>query len=408
MASDVKFEIFASQLFESLWHKFGYLSHKVGVLSLYPEEFPENTQIYHECCDMAVYVKSVFYHIIFHKECFNFINEFEASPLYVSDYISRKCRRDLLGDLTVFDLLFTSCAFVMQLSMVCILCFRYNDILSYAHLCWAMYFEEYKEEFYKKGGWSQLKILSFSYDLPFAFLTTFPSMLLDENKRAYIHEVLKTLHNYKAFTKCVHSDFKTVSKAWVKFRLQNLYKSDASGVTDMTNPKEVERVLLQFSLFCDPIRSKKLTNRFSTESKYSHCRKQSFGNVSQSLLKLNILNDMTCDTDSKQGKIQLDLKENAQTDKDTTCNEINVSQNTSSLKLKMTSIVDFPHNKTQSTSEQKLNEEIKKGIDLELESPEVKCLLRMILVLGNSEGIIHVRSSLPRSNSHKRKKKSKK
>ncbi|GFQ97653.1 hypothetical protein TNCT_465461 [Trichonephila clavata] len=73
------------------------------------------------------------------------------------------------------------------------------------------------------------------------------------------------------------------------------------------------------------------------------------------------------------------------------------------LKLKMPLSNVFPRIETQGTSKQKQNEETKKEIDIDLERerPEVMSLLKTLLVLGNPEGMIHLRSSLPRSDTNR-------
>ncbi|GFY63305.1 hypothetical protein TNIN_5751 [Trichonephila inaurata madagascariensis] len=139
MASDLKFDIFAYQLFRTYWHETGLISEKLKVSSFYPEEYlsdPENADIYEDSHYTAVFFKHVFYHCVFYDELSKLQTQFEPSPSYISDYIFRTCRRDgLFGDLTIFELLLTSCAFVADLCSFCIITLGYKDVLSYVHVC---------------------------------------------------------------------------------------------------------------------------------------------------------------------------------------------------------------------------------------------------------------------------------
>ncbi|GFS48861.1 uncharacterized protein TNCV_293171 [Trichonephila clavipes] len=416
MASDLKFEIFASRLLGSFWFEAGFLSKVPEILSLYPKEYnfdPENADIYEESYHTAIFVKHLFYYCILEDELRKLPTPFEPSPSYISDYISHTCRRDgVFGDLTVFELVFTSIVFVIHLFFHCNRKFGYNDLIRYAHLSWAMYFDEYKEEFYRQGGWSQLKIVSLSYNLPYEFLSPYPQEIFHsyEKRRDFILRVMIDIDNYKTFAGRIPTNCKTVSKAWVKYHLQNISKSqdslttiDASKRQDIVYPKAIENFLLHFRCFfdhntSDVLRVKVLPNFIDSGTQYTEENPQSLNDIAANLQS---------DTEIKEREIRLPIQKNHNQinkliladitrKKDTTSNtsENNSSQTYAFWKLKMTSRDNFPRIKTQITKEQELHEENKKEIDLERESSEVKCLLRMILVLGNPEGIIHVRSSL--------------
>ncbi|GFS59127.1 uncharacterized protein TNCV_70061 [Trichonephila clavipes] len=441
MASDLKFEIFASQLFGSYWCKTGLLSKEPKISSLYPEEYdldPENADIYEYANDLAVYVMHIFYGFIFEDEFSKLNTHFEPSPSYISDYISRTCGRDGLfcGDLTVFELMLTSCAFVINLCLNCVLNLNYKDVINYAHLCWAMYFEEYKKEFYDQGGWNQLKIVSLSYIPTRDFLFTYPMSIFlpKEKRRHFIFDIMKTVDNYKTFSSRIPANCKTVSKAWVKHHLQSFNISDDSIVTinktegqDVGNPKVMRDFILKLRHLCDPN-----TSDDKAQPKFMSSCKQYTKEAPRSLLNLSnlTLNDMTAsqksDTEVKEIELPLqitddqpdplieaDLSPNKKDDqKDqligvnlpqhqdatSSTNENDTARNNSFLKLKMTSSNDFPGIGTQGTSTQK---EKTKEIGLERERPEVKSLLKAILSLGNPEGMIHLRSSLPRSDTNK-------
>ncbi|GFS62649.1 uncharacterized protein TNIN_52471 [Trichonephila inaurata madagascariensis] len=442
MASDLKFDIFASQLFGTYWYTAGFLS-ELKVSSLYPKEYhldPENADIYEKFHYTAVFVKLLFYFCVFEDELQKLPTPFEPTPLNILDYISRTCRRDgLFRDLTIFEFFMTSCAFVVELCVYCIHNLGYKDIVNYAHLCWTMYFDEYKEEFYRQGGWRQLKIVSVSYVLPNEFLSPYPETIYysHENRKDFILNVVKAVENYNAFTSPIYTDCKTVAKAWVRCHLKNFNKSDTSNVQDMAkvqDPRDlkvVEKFLLQLRRLCDPNGTTVLN--FKAHLMLTDSRKQYSEEISQNALKLNnlTLNDMTAkelsDLKVKQTDIELPLQVNdCRTNKLSTIdlsrgrrndetneliemgllrNEYTISNTRKSkssgknsfLKLNTSSSNGFPRIGTQDTSKQKQNEDAKKERNFERERSEMKCLLRTILVFGNPEGMIHLRSSLPRS-----------
>ncbi|GFX37615.1 hypothetical protein TNCV_3201381 [Trichonephila clavipes] len=270
-----------------------------------------------------------------------------------------------------------------------------------------MYFDEYKKEFYSQGGWSQLKSVSISYSPAREFLRmNFPEGQTDG--QLCLLNIIKAVNNYKTFSDRVHANCKTVTKKWVKFRLQNFDRSDTSCIiTNMIkDPKVMKMVSLQLKRLCDPNRSGELNIKIQSE--YRDTEK-----IPHSSLKIKCtLSDIT---EVIQREIELSYQESndrtdeviaknlSQKNRDTTSSDDNASRNNSFLKLKRTSRDDLSRIKTQGAREQKLNEENKKERDLERGRPEMRRILRMILVLGNPSGIIHVQSSLPRSDTSKYK-----
>ncbi|GFQ87377.1 uncharacterized protein TNCT_683581 [Trichonephila clavata] len=425
MASDLKFEIFASRFFGAFWNEVGFLSTVPEILSLYPKEYnfdPKNADIYVESYYAAIFVRYFFYHCVFDDELRKFPTPFEPSPSYISDYISSTCESDFLfSDLTIFELLFTSIGFVIHLCFYCIRKLGYNDVLRYAHLSWAMYFDEYKEEFYSQGGWSQLKIVSLSYVLPHYSMTFYPKEIFRSNdkKLDFTLHVMKTVDNYKTFASRIHTNCKTVSKAWVKYLL-NINKSEHSIVIkdtaksqDIGDPKAIESFLLHFRRFCDPNTSRDLNVR--AQPKFIQSCKKYTEETPRSLNHKKA--SQQSDTEVKQREFGISLQENddqidklittdltRQKGKTSNTGKNDESRKKSFLKQKMTSRINFPRIKTQGTKDQKLNEETQKEVDLKRENPEVDCLLRTILVLGDPEGIAHVRSTLPSVGIRRRKK----
>ncbi|GFS63020.1 uncharacterized protein NPIL_317551 [Nephila pilipes] len=455
MASDLKLEIFSYQLFETFWYTKGYLSETLGISSKYAHEYqldPQLADIYEYFHYKAVIVKRFFYHYIFDKEISQNFSQFECSPFCISDYLSRTCGRDgLFRDLSVFERLLTSCAFMVNLCFFCDEFFGYTEIIIKAHLCWTIYFDEFKEEFYNQGGWSQLNIVSFSYAQLFELLNMGRKTEYEAtaNRQTFIVDCMKSVSNYENLVNCFRTKGKTITKSWVNFNLQNSNKSDdASNASEdsskyqmLRDPKVMEQFLLQFRRLCDPTSSEML--KYLSYKRGYTC-KESNRTISRSYLKLNSLNlkDTTADISSDpaiiQREIEHDLKENVdQTEEiiaiDLSLNKKNVYQTDGKIPIDLSknnettsstiekyapqnasffkhhfSSGEFSANKTHSATDSKLDQEAKREIDLERKSPCVKHLLRMILVLGNTGGIANVRLSLPGSNKHQRRKKSKK
>ncbi|GFS63015.1 uncharacterized protein NPIL_317531 [Nephila pilipes] len=444
MSTDLKLDMFAFQLFEAYWYKAKLLPQKIGVTSMYPDEYHlDRTDVYEESHYIAVCVKELFYRQVFLDEISVIHPLIRDSPLYLSDYLSSAFGRDgFYRDQTVFELLFTTCAFVLRL---CRFSFEngHKNIINYAHMCWAIYFDEYKYDFYGQGGWTRLKIVADSYILPNESLDIFPNKINVAKQVPLLAK--KAVDNYKAFTSAFSVQCKTISKAWVKFQLQNLAKLRAANHTmkdeALRDPKDIEQFLLQFRRLCNPNSSEmlKYLSRSTLSTSYKPCE-QSNKTIFGSLLKLShlTLNDTIVDSVIRQREIESSSKErDNQSDKMTAVdlslnkkdedqtdeiiplnlsqiNEIksktieNDSSRNASFSIKqIASNEESSMDKTRHAIDQKLNENTRKEIDLERESPEVKCLLRMILVLGNTEGITDVLSSLPHSDTHQSKKKSK-
>ncbi|GFU62187.1 hypothetical protein TNCV_2474181 [Trichonephila clavipes] len=432
MASDLDLELFASEFLGTFLYNLGFLSQNPR-FSSFPKEYyfdSVNADIYEQSYSLVVHVKLLFYNLIFYDELLKQDTEFEPSPSYISDYISRTCRRDgLFGDQTIFELLFTSLAFVIHLVYYFVLKFCYEDVLCYVHVSWAMYFDKYKEEFYSKGGWNQLKTVSLSYVLLHESMLPYPVAVFpaEEDRRDFILHVMKAVDNYKTSSSRINANCSTVSKVWVEYNLQNFSKCKDSIVTidtaksqDTEDPKIIHNFLLDLRRLCDPNTSEVLDVK--AQPKLIDSCRQYTREISQSLLKLSnlTLNNKSANTvnnEAKQGEIEVPLQESEDQTNQLTgiylsegkdiasdASENDASRNASFLKLKMTSNDGFPRmDKTRDTRKQKTTEETKREIDLERGSPEVKCLLRMILVLGKPDGIMRVRSSFLGSEPNKLK-----
>ncbi|GFY63194.1 uncharacterized protein TNIN_115891 [Trichonephila inaurata madagascariensis] len=262
MASDLKLEIFASELFQAFWLKENFLLRSFETSFMYRNEYhliSQNGEAYKESYFKAVSLRCQLFRHVFQKEITENLSGFQFSAMYISDYISTTCERDdLFGNLTIFERLFFTCAFVVHLSIFCYKMQSYKEVIKYAHLCWAIYFEKYMPGFYRLGGWSQLMIVSVSYNLPYDLLSTCKALTVkDENSITF--KVLEDVNSYKNFTLFMDIDYSTISKAWVRFHLQNLDRFEVCNgieniktVKDMKDSKKVEKVLTQLKRLCDP------------------------------------------------------------------------------------------------------------------------------------------------------------
>ncbi|GFS63018.1 uncharacterized protein NPIL_317541 [Nephila pilipes] len=260
MTPDLKLEIFASQLCQVLWCNKKFLSQYSGLSSLYPNEchLVSQDEIFQESYLKAVSMRYQLFHAVFHKEISENVPGFEFSSSRISNYISFTCDRDdLFVNLTVFERIFATCAFVVQLGFFCYEIQGYKDIIRYAHLCWAMYFDKYSEQFYCLGGWSQLMITSASYVLPWEFFSC--KIMVLQHIYFRLFEVMKAIEDYETFKSRSSFDCKTLSKTWIKFHQQNLYKLDnfdgvvdAKKKQDITDSKSVEKLLAHLKRLCDP------------------------------------------------------------------------------------------------------------------------------------------------------------
>ncbi|GFY55143.1 uncharacterized protein TNIN_217001 [Trichonephila inaurata madagascariensis] len=380
---------FASMLF-LLFKVLVYVSQKHTVSSLYPGYplDPEDIDIYEESHLKAVCVKQFFYQFLFRDELYKLLSQIENSPSYISEYISHICRPNgLFNSLTIFELLFTSCAFVAELCFFYIYAFGYNDILCYAHISWAEYFEQNKEEFYRQGGWNQLKSLSRTYVLADEFISSYPYLISYslEQREVFILEAMKFVNNYKTVMSPFHAYCKTASKPLVKYHLNNFNKSDASNILedatkahDLKDPKVIEKFLLQFRHVCDINALEVL--KVKLQSKCVDSCKQSIQKNSRSLPNSLTLNNMTAsacniveqreikfpyqEIDYQTGKqraislsrdkrsdqtdqlIAIDLSLNKPNSSST--RKIDVSQNTSFLEMEMSSSDKTQHKRNRS------------------------------------------------------------
>lgn len=262
MASDLKLEIFASQLFQTFWKKQKFFSETFEASFMYRDEYhlvSQNEKLYKESYFKAVFIRCQLFRQVFQKEISENFFLLESSAMCISDYISTTCERnDLFGNLTIFERLFSTCAFVVHLSIFCYKIKGRRDITGYAHLCWAMYFEKYSEEFYKLGGWNQLSIVSVSYVLPYELLS-FCTYLIVKDAYSLILKMTEAMDSYKNFLLFADLDYTTISKAWVIFHLQKLNRFDVcDGIKNkkseqnIRDSNEVEKILTHLKRFCDP------------------------------------------------------------------------------------------------------------------------------------------------------------
>ncbi|CAL1276324.1 unnamed protein product [Larinioides sclopetarius] len=253
MLSYLKIEIFAYELFHTVWLKGGLISRKYDATEIYKDECLSDND-HKEICDKLFYdvvlFRRILFQQIFMEEIMKGKDTYWDSVSDFYEYIHSTCNRyDLFGSLTVFERMFATCAFVLNL------CF-YNrenenvDIIKFGHICWAAYFDAFTAEFYEQGGWKQLKKVAYSYTLPLRFL----QVCLSEPENA-LTEVTEAIENYNKFkqTSTIH-EYETVSILWVKTRVENLYKSSNSLVEFASYEKcmPTEHILSELKRLCNP------------------------------------------------------------------------------------------------------------------------------------------------------------
>ncbi|GBM63408.1 hypothetical protein AVEN_82261-1 [Araneus ventricosus] len=253
MVSYLKIEIFAYDLFHTVWLKGGLIPRKYDATQIYKDECLSDND-YKEVCDKlfydAVLCRRILFQRIYTEEITKEKDRYWDSVSDFYEYIHSMCYRyDCFGCLTVFERLFATCAFVLNL------CF-YNrenenvDIIKFGHICWATYFNAFTEEFYEQGGWNQLKNVANSYTLPLRFL----QMCLNEPENAFT-EVTEAIQNYNNLkqTSIIH-ECETVSKLWIKSHIKNMHTSSNNLVEFVAYVKcmPTEHILNELKRLCSP------------------------------------------------------------------------------------------------------------------------------------------------------------
>ncbi|KAF8773741.1 hypothetical protein HNY73_016374 [Argiope bruennichi] len=264
MAVDLKIELFAHDLFSKIFFENGVRHeicdgriHYVDECMMDVEDYQQ--RIYDDCFYQAAVCRQYFFRRIFH-------DKFEENPdFYTSSYSDFYdyvhiilSQYDLFGYLHLFDRMLASCAFVADL---CLFCYSngHQSFVKIAHLCWALYFDKFTEEFYEIGGWEDFRKVALAYSLPFIFLTTHiePKMT-----SSYIFVSLTRLRlslaNFVNFLNSGINTKKTASKNWIEFRRNNwdifqfVQRQYKKVNQEPQNAIEAENLLLNLAFSCRP------------------------------------------------------------------------------------------------------------------------------------------------------------
>ncbi|GBM68897.1 hypothetical protein AVEN_117468-1 [Araneus ventricosus] len=279
MAFDLKIEIFAYKWFRKILLGTELLQSKYDVTKVYKDEclaYPECNEA--SDCDHlydAIMFRRWLFQKLYLEEIQTQVNEFRHSQTDFYSYVLRTCNRvDLFGNLTIFDRVFATCAFVCCLCSYCCDSY-YSEIMRYGHIYWAMYFDNFADEFYKQGGWNRLKMVAVSYKLPIDFVEI---LQVEESADITLIKIRKAIKSYSRFKKIGEIDHdECISMSWAKFYTQYINGSSDNDVdeffeefhsNEIKNCTEIENILKQLKYLCDPTGSeivKSLSRMTTTE-----------------------------------------------------------------------------------------------------------------------------------------------
>ncbi|KAF8770883.1 hypothetical protein HNY73_018360 [Argiope bruennichi] len=277
MARDLKIEIFAYKWFHFTLREYIMLSPEYDVTEVYKDEYlayPDCVEASNceELCE-AVMFRRWLSAKLYIKEIRAQINEFQNSQMDFYYYIIRTCNRvDLFGSLPIFEKVFATSAFV---SCLCSFCYRKNftEVMRCSYICWAMYFDEFIDEFYEQGGWTGLKIVAASYRRPVELLNITSKQ---ESLIVVLIKIRKAIKDFFRFKKIEEIYYaENISVSWVKYYARNINKSsdndfdyltEESYNNELENYSEVEDSLMHLKYLCDPNGSEivKTLNRMSS------------------------------------------------------------------------------------------------------------------------------------------------
>ncbi|GIY58980.1 uncharacterized protein CEXT_23021 [Caerostris extrusa] len=171
MALDIKMEVFSYNTFRYYWYALYSDEPQRKASDVYGQERLSNFD-YEETCD-DVYLQAMdTIANVFETTCNDYIHEtrseFSDSFSDLFNYIVRTCScGDWLENFTIFDHMFVTCKFVILLGMYCLNnnIHRRECLQRHIHVCWAMYFDRFTEEFYEQGGWMELRKMATSYKI---------------------------------------------------------------------------------------------------------------------------------------------------------------------------------------------------------------------------------------------------
>ncbi|GBM63417.1 hypothetical protein AVEN_82267-1 [Araneus ventricosus] len=252
MASDLKIEIFAYDIFSKLFINFGKT--KPSIFQIYGDECCKSNS-YVEACD-TMYYEAMLCRFLSFKTIY--LKELAAKKIKslkslsdCYDYVIQICdRNDLFGHLTVLERMFATSAFVLTLcEYIYFETTSVIDVLNFGHLFWATYFDKFTETFYKAGGWKELGRVAESY---FMFASSLDLAAQSEN---YLNVMKEASVNYHKFKKTAELyEYKHVTKHWIKFHINNFenYITISLNYQHSIDAYEGELLLEDFKRLCDP------------------------------------------------------------------------------------------------------------------------------------------------------------
>ncbi|KAF8784908.1 hypothetical protein HNY73_010520 [Argiope bruennichi] len=329
------------------------------------------------------------------------------------DYVLRMCNSDdLFGNITIFDRFFATLVFIMVL---CLKCHYLSlvDFMYYGHICWAIYFDKHTEEFHKQGGWIQLKEVAKPYEALIESIRMYRDVFVEKDV------LYSTIYNYTKFKQnAKFNDCGTISMSWVKFKNEQTYTHYRSDTTDddknFHRPetfREIEISLQSLLKFCNPSVSRVL---YSTQQQLQNLdessRSAEIDKVTPCLNEFGIITSATkilkaSTSPMKQSALESETfaispaatsMEHFSSQNDLTKRDVGVS--CLSYNKSFEKNISLRKGKASSRDCDERNTKIKKSKNIKddtcNEKRDIINFLRMILVLGDNQGIHYVLSTL--------------
>ncbi|GIY67482.1 uncharacterized protein CDAR_421761 [Caerostris darwini] len=261
MALDFKIEFFAYKVFLSHWKQYEQFEYECDLDEVYENELdqssdPDRCYLYDRRYNVAVDIMAIMYHNLHYESIRTTYNEFSCCLSDFQNYVSVQCgREDWFGYFTIFDRIFATCAFVINLCNYCFKnqTYRSETLLKHGHVCWAMYFDRFGDEFYSQGGWKQLRKVASTYTKPYQVIDKYVFLLDQEvTNFSFLPELLQSTTHFCNFLKEVRYDaHKTLTKQWVKFLLRKPPRQYQS-LKCLPSGFEMANLITKLKRFFDP------------------------------------------------------------------------------------------------------------------------------------------------------------
>lgn len=276
MAVDLSIQVFSFELFNTFFIDHGLVSSGPVPKAIYDTAYCGYKGETHLNYDIirAVYCRQSIFHDVYRLQ-FEYMDaaNFEGP----SDFIAYMCSTfssQEFQELKVFEHIFATCAFVVEMGLYCF--YKRNSyFIGDAYLFWAMYFDtELKSNFYEQGGWNVFKSVARSYTPPFLVLKN-----LFDREKMYLHRSLahtvplhklvasmENFYNFQAFSD--GGENLTRAKTWVDFHLNNKNSKKSNRAKfDIKTIRGLEHLLRCFKFVCDPLGDVVLEFDASTQNK---------------------------------------------------------------------------------------------------------------------------------------------